>query len=141
MATTVAKTSRQTGLLVAPLLTAGGVLVATGAAVVAGRFGVSLVPECPLHALTGLWCPLCGGTRAVQALVAGDVGTAVGLNVLVVAATPVLVLLWLRWTALRASGRNVGLVSLGNRGVTAVAVVLLAFMVLRNLPGLEALTP
>ncbi|MCU0271452.1 MAG: DUF2752 domain-containing protein [Acidimicrobiales bacterium] len=128
-------------LLAAPLLTAGGVVVATGAAVVAGRLGVSLVPECPLHALTGLWCPLCGGTRAVQALVAGDLGAAAGLNVLVVVAVPVLVVLWLRWTALRASGRAVSLIALSNRAGAMLAAVLLAYMVVRNLPGMEMLTP
>ena len=32
------------------------------------------VPLCPLHAVTGLWCPLCGATRASYALVHGQLG-------------------------------------------------------------------
>jgi hypothetical protein len=77
----------------------------------------------------------------VQALVAGDVGAAAGLNVLVVVAVPVLVVLWLRWTALRASGRAVSLIALSNRAGAMLAAVLLAYMVVRNLPGMEMLTP
>ena len=36
----------------------------------------SHVPLCPLHALTGFWCPLCGATRACYALLHGRLGTA-----------------------------------------------------------------
>jgi len=37
---------------------------------------------CGLHAMTGLPCPLCGGTRAVRATLQGDWGSAVYLNAL-----------------------------------------------------------
>lgn len=33
-----------------------------------------LLRPCALHALTGLYCPGCGGTRAVRAFFAGDFG-------------------------------------------------------------------
>jgi hypothetical protein len=128
-------------LLAGPVVVAGGTVLAVTAAVVAGHQGVALVPPCPLHTVTGLWCPLCGGTRAVQALVAGDLGAAVQMNLLVVLAVPVVLGLWVRWTALRASGRPAPFGTLSNRGMALVAVGLVAFMVVRNLPGLEALTP
>jgi hypothetical protein len=128
-------------LLVGPALVAGGTVLAVTAAVVAGHQGVSLVPPCPLHTLTGLWCPLCGGTRAVQALVAGDLGAAVQMNLLVVLGVPVVVALWVRWTALRAAGRPASFGTLSSRGTALVAVALVTFMLVRNLPGLEALTP
>ena len=35
----------------------------------AGRF----LPPCPFHMLTGFYCPGCGGTRAVTALICGDI--------------------------------------------------------------------
>jgi hypothetical protein len=37
-------------------------------------------PPCPLYLLTGLQCPGCGTTRALHALVHGDVAAAVDLN-------------------------------------------------------------
>lgn len=40
-------------------------------------------PRCPVHALTGLLCPGCGGTRALAALLRGHVGEALGWNALV----------------------------------------------------------
>ncbi len=35
---------------------------------------------CPTHTLLSLYCPLCGGTRAVLALLRGEVATALSLN-------------------------------------------------------------
>ena len=45
-------------------------------------------PECPFHAWTGLLCPGCGGTRAIAALLRGDLMAAWQLNSLVVALLP-----------------------------------------------------
>ncbi len=36
--------------------------------------------RCPFHAMTGHPCALCGGTRAWEALTAGEIGAAWGLN-------------------------------------------------------------
>ena len=102
---------------------------------------LGFVPPCPFLAITGLWCPLCGGTRAVDALVAGDVGAALGLNLLVVLAVPILAAEWLRWTIGRARGRQTTFMNVSTRVLTAVTVVALAFAVLRNVPGLEMLAP
>jgi hypothetical protein len=55
------------------------------------------VPPCPLRAVTGIPCPLCGMTRGVTALVHGDIGRAVFLNpgsLLVVALALVLLVQW-----------------------------------------------
>src|SRR5512147_2498651 len=43
----------------------------------AGSYGF-----CPLHALTGLDCPFCGGLRGTHALLHGDVSTALDHNLL-----------------------------------------------------------
>jgi hypothetical protein len=44
------------------------------------------LPSCPLRALTGLLCPLCGTLRAAHALLHGRVLDAVALNPFVFAA-------------------------------------------------------
>lgn len=56
-------------------------------------------PSCPLRALTGLLCPLCGGLRAAHALVHGRVVDAVLLNPFVCAAGIAGPLVPLRWVA------------------------------------------
>lgn len=48
------------------------------------------LPPCAFHALTGLWCPGCGMTRALHALVHGDVLQALHLNPLGLLMLPVL---------------------------------------------------
>lgn len=55
------------------------------------------VASCQFLAMTGWWCPGCGGTRAVYSMAHGDVSAAWDMNPLVVAAVPVLAALWWRW--------------------------------------------
>ena len=57
-------------------LTAGGVAVAYQAAL--GGEGLWL--PCPLRALTGIPCPLCGMTTAATGLASGDLGAALAAN-------------------------------------------------------------
>jgi|SRR5688572_7456445 len=59
-------------------------------------------PACPLRALTGLLCPLCGGLRAAHALLHGQVLDAVALNPFLLAVALAWPVLPLRWTAIGA---------------------------------------
>lgn len=86
------------------------------------------VPLCPMRALTGWWCPLCGGLRAVDSLAHGQFGAALHYNVLFVAVLPVVFGWWLGWLR---TGRPRQLPS---RSMTMRVVVAVAFTVLRNLP-------
>jgi hypothetical protein len=102
--------------------------------------GYAVVPggllECPLHATTGLWCPFCGGLRAVAALSHGDLAEAASFNVVVFALVPVLTVWWI--LSLRAAwdGRPHRWPLLTNRRWMVLGGVLLAFAVWRNLPAL-----
>ena len=96
---------------------------------------------CPFLAITGLWCPFCGGTRALDALASGDLGTAVSMNVLVVLLVPLVVVEWGRWTAGRARGRPTSFMNYSSRVIAVAAGVAVLFAVVRNIPGMEALTP
>jgi len=92
---------------------------------------------CPFHALTGWDCPFCGSLRAYHALLHGHLGQALDLNVVTVAGLPLILVYWVLW--LRRSAR--GDPSIPWRGSVAagVLVVLLAFWVVRNLPGVPYL--
>ncbi|MCW2847626.1 MAG: conserved hypothetical rane protein [Marmoricola sp.] len=121
--------------LAGPLLTAavvGGVTVALHLRDPhsAGSWG-----ECPWLALTGLYCPACGGLRAVNDLTNGDVLGAASSNLVFVVLVPVLVLGWLLWTRRAWTGtftaprsRHAG------AWIAAFAVVMVVFAVARNLP-------
>lgn len=85
---------------------------------------------CPLKAMTGLDCPLCGATRATFALLRGDLGTALDFNALYVVLVPVVVVVAGLWLMRRRTPAV-----LQWRGFPVAAlVVAVAYMAVRNLP-------
>jgi hypothetical protein len=110
-----------------------------GAIDVVGDPSRTHVPLCPLHALTGLWCPLCGGLRAVHAMSRGHIQSALHDNAMLVLALPVIAVLWAQWAARTRTGSAR---RRWPRGTTlAVITALAAFTVLRNLAIGTALHP
>lgn len=97
------------------------------------------VPLCPFHAMTGGWCPFCGGLRAVDALAHGQLATALRDNAVFVAAIPFVLVLWLDWAQRRRSGQPTRRVS--RVAVVGTVAVLVAFTVVRNLPFATGLRP
>lgn len=94
----------------------------------------NLVPACPFRALTGLDCPGCGGTRAVHALLHGDVASALNHNVLAVAAV-VIGIVWFVWNRIAdRRGRPRPRFSLTTPWAIVLFVAIGAFWVARNLP-------
>lgn len=92
--------------------------------------------SCPFHAVTGLWCPFCGGLRCVAALVRGDLPAALSSNVVVVGLLPLVVLGWLRVVGAAARGQASPGLRVGDRAWLVLLGVLSVFTVWRNLPGL-----
>ncbi|MDP9861927.1 MULTISPECIES: DUF2752 domain-containing protein [Streptosporangium] len=98
-------------------------------------------PACPFLVLTGLYCPGCGGLRAVHALAHGDPATALGLNPLVVALIPVLVFLWGRWALRSWRGAPSDGISVRPVYVWAFLALMIVFWIVRNMPFGEFLAP
>ncbi len=92
-------------------------------------------PPCIFHKVTDLYCPGCGATRACDALVEGKINQAFGYNPLFIVCFPF---------ALFFLARSVWLGVLKNeqlevpqrlsKYLLALAIVTIAFGVLRNLP-------
>lgn len=126
--------------LLAPIATVTALSALAGGVVLVGPFRHHLTPPCPFHALTGLWCPFCGGARALWAAGHGDFRLMLHSNALL----PVFVVAvgwgWLVWLG-RATGWWSLPVPRGRAFSIAVLVALVAFTVVRNLPGLGALAP
>src|SRR5882757_935738 len=107
---------------------AAGVVGVATAADVAMDPSRTHVPLCPFHAVTGAWCPLCGGLRAVSSLAHGNVAAAVNDNLLVVAGIPIACAVWLL-----AVTRPQHRVRLDRRAWFAIIAVAVVFTIVRNL--------
>lgn len=90
-------------------------------------------PRCPFHAAFGLLCPGCGGTRAIAALLRGDLRQALALNPLVTLLAPAgcawAAAAWLRF----AARRPLPALQPPPAALYAAAAVALVFTVARNL--------
>jgi hypothetical protein len=93
---------------------------------------------CPLFALTGLYCPGCGGTRAVYDLAHGDIASAIAMNPLFTLAVPILGVLWTRWV-MRLRGIVLREWPFPTWAGIVLPTVIVAFFILRNLGPLAPL--
>jgi hypothetical protein len=119
--------------------------VLAAAAVMASASGAALLlwhedpasshafPACPLHALTGLFCPGCGALRALHRLLHGQIWPAFQMNALVVVLAP-LVLLGLVQHVFPRVLSSVASERAASRSVWALFAVIVLFAVMRNLP-------
>lgn len=96
---------------------------------------------CPFRVATGLWCPVCGSTRGVHALVHGDVAAAAGYNALLLVALPAAAYAWVAWAAPLLGGPRLPRIRLAPRVWWGLLAVGLAFGALRNLPAFASLAP
>jgi hypothetical protein len=97
------------------------------------------VPLCPLHAMTGLWCPFCGGLRAIYELTRLNITSAVRDNIVVVIGLPIFALLWLEGIIRARAGRPRRI--LPRPLVITIIVALAVFSIVRNLPFASMLHP
>ena len=106
-----------------------GILAIAGASYLALTF-VGLRISCPIHSLTGIFCPGCGSTRAARALLGGDLELAFHNNALFLI-SPVLVLVGVLIS--KYSKNRIWLYLF----LSLLLAVVIAFTVLRNQPGSE----
>lgn len=93
------------------------------------------MPRCVFHQITGLQCMGCGSQRMLHALLHGDIAGAFKANALFTCSLPfILFLLWLemykrKYSRLYARVHSIFL-------IISVGVVLLLWMILRNILGI-----
>lgn len=125
------ETGRSWFLRALPAIAAG-----TGAlAIAAWNPSDNDVAICLSKRLFGIDCPGCGGLRTVNSLMRGDLLGALDHNVILAVVLPVVAVLWLAWFIEPLTGRKVSLPEPPRWVVMSMTLVLVAFMVLRNIDG------
>lgn len=99
-----------------------------------GRGPGSIFPQCLFYKLTGLYCPGCGSTRAIHAILHGDILRAFGYNIFVVLLLPLLAAGGLNFTWEMIHGRPLFRVRVHPLLIWGLVVAVVAFWILRNLP-------
>jgi hypothetical protein len=87
--------------------------------------------------MTGLWCPFCGGLRSAYELTRLNLSAALHDNLIVVAAAPIVLVLWL--DAIIRSHRGRPRRQFSRSVVVASVLAVVVFGVVRNLPFAVAL--
>lgn len=81
------------------------------------------LPKCMFYQWTGLYCPGCGSTRALSALLHGDIGASLHNNILLIPGGTLLIVLIVKPE-----------VSLKRPVAVAIVATVIGFTILRNLP-------
>ena len=81
------------------------------------------LPKCMFYQWTGLYCPGCGSTRALSALLHGDVRASLHNNILLIPGGALLIILIVKPE-----------ISLKRPVSVTVAAIVIAYAVLRNIP-------
>lgn len=97
---------------------------------------------CPFYAVTGWYCPGCGGLRGMNDLTKGHVLDAIHSNVFLLPIIAVGVWVWARWLTTSWQGAPVLPKLVLNRASATVLIVVFAtFTVFRNTPWGHWLAP
>jgi hypothetical protein len=97
-------------------------------------------PTCPFLAVTGWYCPGCGSLRALHDLAHLDLAGALARNPFAVLVVPYLLMSWVLWVERTVTGRVPRRVAPG-WSIWVLLAGIVAFWVLRNVPGWTALSP
>lgn len=81
------------------------------------------LPKCMFHQLTGLYCPGCGATRALSAMLRGDIRSSMHNNLLLFPLLALIAVLIVKPE-----------ISLKRPVAVAIVAVVLLFTILRNIP-------
>ena len=93
-----------------------------------------IFPPCPVHYLTGLYCPGCGSLRALHALLHGNLHEAWAMNPLTIVVLPFLTYGVASQFLLQVRGKGLPEVTLPANWIRALGVAIVLFGVVRNLP-------
>lgn len=128
--------------MVVPVMTSSALAAATLALHIRDPHRAGSWGACAMYATTGLYCPMCGGLRAINDLTNGDLLSALSSNLLVALMAPIAVAALVIWNVDAWSGRQRNPSRRRSDACGAVFLAAIAvFTVGRNLPVGSWLAP
>ena len=114
-----------------------GLFIATAGLVMLRVFDPAnsgIFPPCPVHYLTGWYCPGCGSLRAIHALLHGNIHGAWAMNPLTIVLLPFIAYGLISETLVGLRGRGLPQPRLSSPAIYSLGCVIVLFGVIRNLP-------
>lgn len=93
-----------------------------------------IFPPCPVHYLTGWYCPGCGSLRAIHQILHGDLRSAWAMNPLTVLLLPFIGYGLASHALVVLTGRSLPRVFLPAGWIRALCAAIVLFGILRNVP-------
>ncbi|WP_419575780.1 DUF2752 domain-containing protein [Ruminococcus sp.] len=90
------------------------------------------LPPCYIHHFTGLYCPGCGATRAVYALVNGDILLSLRQNAFLAVGIVIVLILYIQFV-LRAFGKKINTFINTQGFIWIMFALLIVYTILRNI--------
>ncbi|WP_301965512.1 DUF2752 domain-containing protein [Ruminococcus sp.] len=90
------------------------------------------MPPCYIHHFTGLYCPGCGATRAVYALVNGDILLSLRQNAFLAVGIVIVLILYIQFV-LRAFGKKINTFINMQGFIWIMFALLIVYTILRNI--------
>ena len=90
------------------------------------------LPPCYIHHFTGLYCPGCGATRAVYALVHGDILLSLRQNAFLAVGIVIVLILYIQFV-LRAFGKKINTFINMQGFIWIMFALLIVYTILRNI--------
>jgi hypothetical protein len=91
-------------------------------------------PPCPVHYLTGWYCPGCGSLRAIHQLLHGNLAAAWAMNPLTIALLPLLTYELSSYGLVGVRGRGLPQLFLPAVWIRGLGAAIILFGIARNLP-------
>jgi Protein of unknown function (DUF2752) len=95
----------------------------------------NIFPPCPLHTLTGWYCPGCGSLRALHQLLHGNLGAAFAFNPFAVLSLPFLSYGLASYASLQIRGRALPRWFIPAPWIWALGCAIVFFGIARNIPA------
>lgn len=92
------------------------------------------LPACGFHELTGFYCPGCGATRAIYHLARGEWVLALRSNIFILCGLPFLGFIYIQNLVNAIKPGTIPIIHLSANGSRMIAVIVLLWWLVRNLP-------